>query len=316
MSSDLSSGEMSILERYLARKNAVPAKPPEDPDSKPPKKDERDFPFTIEDLVNRGNDDFYSTDKNAQGINVGISISLRKTLKYFGSEGVVASMPYLIGGLSIANTDNFLRKNWHTALSEEDVGIDKKGKFVGKGKPILIVEHGGGILLPDRIDKAYTDGLTPQNAARFTPKEFDDLLEGVLPSGERIVLYSVNDVKEGKVKNPFGRYAVWLPFETAKTTNSGWHNKHDFINNDLVIARAGTTKYLNNYFEKVKHNDRTVGNWHRFNEIDPNVPQGRVLFVDDNCSGLNGDSNLNGSGRFGGVAPEALKNKSRSGARK
>ena len=45
------------------------------------------------------------------------------------------------------------------------------------------------------------------------------------------------------------------------------------MENPLVIARAGTLKHLDDYFEKAKSSDK-VGNWHRFGEIDFRQPQG------------------------------------------
>ena len=98
------------------------------------------------------------------------------------------------------------------------------------------------------------------------------MLKGILPSGESINLYTVDDVKRG-IPEPFGRYAVWMPAEAAKTTASNWHKKKEFMENPLVIARAGTLEHIEAYFEKAKHTDGTVGNWHRFGEIDFQQPQ-------------------------------------------
>ena len=132
-------------------------------------------------------------------------------------------------------------------------------------------------LPPERIRQAYSEGLTPQNAAGYTKDEFDNLLKGILPSGESINLYTIDDVKRG-VPEPFGRYAVWMPAEAAKTTASNWHKKKEFMENPHVIARAGTLEHLDDYFEKAKHENQ-VGNWHRLGEIDFRQPQDRLLFV-------------------------------------
>ena len=78
------------------------------------------------------------------------------------------------------------------------------------------------------------------------------MLKGILPSGESINLYTVDDVKRG-IPEPFGRYAVWMPAEAAKTTASNWHKKKEFMENPLVIARAGTLEHIEAYFEKAKH---------------------------------------------------------------
>ena len=91
-------------------------------------------------------------------------------------------------------------------------------------------------------------------------------------------MYNVDDVKKG-IPEPFGRYAIWMPAEAAKITASGTHDKTNFMENPLVIARAGTLEHIEAYFEKAKHTDGTVGNWHRFGEIDFRQPQACLLFV-------------------------------------
>jgi len=264
--------------------------------------------FSIDDLVTNGKP-FYSDKRDSKGNRIGVAVALEQALDYIGSDGVVASMPFLIAGKSQADASNYLWKDWFTALSEEDVGIDKRGKFVKAGNPVVVTVHGGGILTPDRIMQAYNEGLSGQNAAKLRDEEFDNLLNGILPSGESIELYDIDDVKKASIPNPFGRYGVVMDFETAKSKPSGYHSKTDFMNNELVIARAGTLEYLDNYFEKAKRSEGKVGNWHRLNEIDYHQAQGRVLFLNINYNGLSGYINLNYDGRFVGVAPEAPRAK-------
>ena len=268
------------------------------------------FTFAVDDLVLRGNDDFYCDEKNVgqqykgipENAYVGVPVSLENCLKWAGdNNGVVATIPFLVAGLSVAQADNYLRQRWHTAYSEEFSGIDTEGVYK-KGKPVVIVQHGIELLLPDRIRKAYNDGLTSQNGAKLTPDEWKKVLQAKNP------LYTVQDVREGKVKNPFGCYRVVLGFDEAKATSSGYQDKDTFVNNDLVIARAGTLEYIEPYFDNIQSGD-TVCNGHRFGEIDPKISQGRVLFVNGSYYGLHG-VNLDGDARFV-VAPEAQGNSSR-----
>ncbi|MFH1065415.1 MAG: hypothetical protein V1734_02840 [Nanoarchaeota archaeon] len=263
---------------------------------------------SIDELVKKGKE-FYSEEKDSEGKHyIGVAVALQQAYDEMGSNAVIASMPYLIAGKANADKNknaeksNYLWQKWVTALSEENAGIDKNGKLAKAGEEVVITLHGGGILTPERIRQAYTEGLTPQYAAEYTEPEFDNLLKGILPSGESINLYTVDDVKKG-VPEPFGRYAVWMPAEAAKATVSGYHKKKEFMENPLVIARAGTLEHLDNYFDKAKH-DNKVGNWHRLGEIDFRQPQGRLLFVNYTDSGLGGSYLLN-DGRFVGVAPEA-----------
>ena len=97
-----------------------------------------------------------------------------------------------------------------------------------------------------------------------------------------------------------------LDLEAAKAMKYDHkHKKGEFVENHLVLARVGTPEYLDDYFEKAQHSsEHYVHHWHRFHEIDPQQPQGRVLFLGINCSGLSGSILVNG-GRFVGVAPEA-----------
>ncbi|MDP3640752.1 MAG: hypothetical protein Q8R53_06170 [Nanoarchaeota archaeon] len=249
---------------------------------------------------------FYSEERDASGKYIGVAVALQDALNEMGNDGIVASLPYLIAGKAQADASNYLWQKWFTALSEENAGIDKNGKLVSRGQGVVLILHGGGILTPKRIKQAYRKGLTPQHAAKLTDAEFDTLLNGVLPSGESINLYTIDDVKRG-LPDPFGRYGVWMPAETAQSRSSGYHAKSDFMNNELVLARVGTLEHLEGYFEKAQHSsNHNVGNWHRFGEIDFHQPQGLLLFLNSFYNGLSGDINLGINGRFVGVvAPEA-----------
>ena len=317
MNSELSPEDQRILERYLNRKNNQPEVPPK---NEIPPINPESFNFTIDNLVKNGKT-FYS-DKKVNDKYVGVQLALEEAQKYIQTnKGTIATMPYLIAGKTQAvNSDaqgnktrdgnHYLWKNWFTALSEEYIGIDEKGTFTTKGKSVLITLHGGGILTPERIKKAYTDGLTQQNAAKLEQTEFKNILKGILPNNEQIQIYSLEDIKNNKIINPFGKYAVAQDLEKAKGYTSGYHNKTKFLENPIVLARAGTKEYLDTYFELAKKSDdSTVGCWHRLNETDPKVPSGRLLFLDNYCNGLNGNGNLNNVGRFVGVAPEAHRAK-------
>lgn len=267
----------------------------------------------VKELVYRGEDKFHVNVENEKGQNLSVPISLEFVLDWARkNKGVVATLPYLIAGLSIADPNNYLRLNSHTAFSEEYVGIDTKGEFVNPGEPVVVVVHGGGILNSNRIKQAYAEGLTDTGAAKLSNDEFDCLLAGILPLGEKIELYTVDDVKEGKVMNPFGRYGVVLDFD--KTGFSGRHIKDAFVNNHLVIARAGTLKYLDKYFENIKCRDKFVGvgNLHRFHKVNPSQAQGNVLRVIENCNGLNGSTSLGYDARFVGVVHQTQKKNSQN----
>lgn len=260
--------------------------------------------ISIDALIKNGKE-FHSEQKDAKGRYIGLAIALQEAYDQMGSNELIATLPYLIAGKAQADKSNYLWQKWFNGLSEENAGIDKNGYLVSRGSGIVIILHGRGILTADRIKQAYSEGLTPQGAAKFTDDEFDNLIRGFLPNGENIDLYPVDDVFKGKILNPFENYAIWMPAETARRTYSGYHKKEKFMENHLVIARAGTLEHLDKYFDKAKDSDREVGCYHRFEEIDFRQPQGRVLFVGKDCNGLLGGFSLNDDSRFVGVAPEA-----------
>ncbi|MBI4447459.1 hypothetical protein HY643_00615, partial [Candidatus Woesearchaeota archaeon] len=243
---------------------------------------------------------FYSNKRDSEGRGVGVADAFRRALDYAGKDGFVASMPELIAAKCFVGKDHEFWNNWHTTLSEEDIGIDKKGLFGRKGEPVLVVVHGGGILTPDRIEKAYAEGLV-DGSAKYTKKEFDNLLEGRLPNGETIKIYILEDLKKGSsiVEHQFG---VVITYEVAQATEPDWHKKKEFLSNPLVIARNGGLENLKKYFDKAKYLDGTVGNFHPFKGRNPNQAQGRLLFLDDSGLNLYGSDYLGSDGRSVGVS--------------
>ena len=246
---------------------------------------------------------FFSDIKNSEGLYVGVSAALREATKYSGAEGIVVSTPELIAAkIKAEKTHDFWQK-WYTVHTEENIDIDKKGSLVKKGKPVLLVVHGGGLLTPGRIDQAYTEGLI-NSSARYTEKEFDDLLIGKLPNGKSIRICTIDEIKKG-VSNLPHQFGVVMSYRIAEATKSDYHNKKDFMENPLVIARAGGIENLEKYFEKAKNSSGNVGNWHVYAGRDPSQVQGRLLFL-NLYNGLDGNYLLNSIGRFVGVAaPEA-----------
>ena len=262
--------------------------------------------YFIDDIV-KGKT-FYSEQKDTNGSYIGLPIALEEALSYTASRGIIATMPEFIAAKAIADNNHDFWKKWYAVHTEENIGIDKKGRFYKKNEPVLVLVNGGGILTPNRIRQAYADGLVG-NAAKYREEEFADLLNDKLPDGKNIQLYKFEDVKKG-ISNPLHQFGVVMPYSLAQSTKSAFHQKKQFLENPLVIARtAGSLHHLETYFDKAQVNE-TVGNWHPFEGRDASVPQGRLLFVSDAGSGLGGYY-LDSDGRFVGVAPEvqARKNK-------
>ncbi len=251
--------------------------------------------FTVDDIL--GGKPFYSDKKNPKGLLIGIPVALKEALDYAGETGIVATMPELIKAKIKANKSHKFWQKWYTVQTEEDIGIDKKGTYVARGKPVLLVVHGGGLLTPTRIEQAYDEGLI-NNSAKYAEKEFNELLEGKLPTGDVIKICTLDEIKRG-IELP-RRHAIALDYEAIQKTISEYHDKTSFLQNHLVIARTSGVINLESYFDKAKRSDGTLGNYHPFAERSASQAQGRLLILDD-YDGLYGSSNLNDSGRFVGV---------------
>src|SRR3989344_2492723 len=110
----------------------------------------------------------------------------------------------------------------------DPIRINKAGKFDSRGTPILVVMHGGGILIPERIEAAYTMGLL-NGSAKFQENEFEDLLKGNI-YGKSFPLYRIAEVKKGVSSLPH-QFGVVMPYKIAQRTNSGYHQKDPFLKN-------------------------------------------------------------------------------------
>ncbi len=262
----------------------------------------REFNFSIDDILN--GETFYSNQKDKENY-VGLPIALDEALKHAGRKGIVATMPELIAAKVRADKSHKFWKQWYTVHTEENIGTDKKGRFYGRNEPVLIVVNGGGILTPERIRQAYSDGLVG-HSARYTEDEFNELLDGKLPDGSSLTLYPYDKIEKGVSGLPH-RFGVVMPYQAAKETKSGYHKKKEFLGNPLAITRNGGRENLEEYYEKAKDSEDDLGNWHVYdNARDASVPQGRLLFLVSSHNGLVGNNFLLGDiGRFVGVAPEA-----------
>jgi hypothetical protein len=292
------------LEKFIQATGWIPGQ--EVPIRQPVNNPNRTQPVTSQNIVNiddilKGKT-FYS-EKKKDGNYIGVAVALQEALDYVGTEGYVATMPELISAKLKAEKSHDFWQKWYEVHTEENIGIDQKGRFYSANEPVLVVVNGGGILTPDRIMKAYDDGLI-SNSARYENQEFDNLLDGKLADGSQIELFSFEQIKDGVSSLPH-KFGVVMPYSMAQGTKSGYHQKKDFMKNPLVIARAGGLENLESYYEMAKASDGDLGCYHPFSGRDAVTPQGRVLFLNDYYSGLDGNYDLNDNGRFVGVAPEA-----------
>ncbi len=300
---ELSEYEKAILRRYLKRKNEDESNSKNEDDESKSKSTQtfagnklNKVSVNIDDLINYGKT-FYSKEKK-DGKYIGVAVALQQALDFAGPNGYVATMPELIAAKLKADSHDFWKK-WYAVHTEENIGIDKKGRFYSRGEPVLVIVNGGGILTPERIRKAYDEGLI-NGSAKYRDEEFNDLLDGKLPDGTSIELYRFREIKKG-ISNLPHRFGIVMPYSMAQNTKSGFHQKKEFMENPLVIARAGGIENIESYYEMAKAPDGNLSNYHPFKRRDASTPHGCVLFLDSSYNGLV-DLNLYGEARFVGVA--------------
>jgi len=226
-----------------------------------------------------------------------IPTALRRALRYAGDDGFVASLPQLLHARSIAPYDNIVWNTWFTSNSEECVVTTKQGNHV------VVAVHGGGILAtPERFERSLhadlnrsnPEGLTGDYAAKISEREARDVLEGKLPDGTEIPVYSFNEFKRGIADQPW-RYGVILDYELARKSKKGFQSFDVLRDEPNMIVRAGGVEPLAAYLDKAqaRHNTKLMGNFHPFNHINPDQPQTRVIFLAGNKGGVGSEGDYN-----------------------
>lgn len=210
--------------------------------------------------------------------------ALRRALEYAGEDGFVASMPQLLHARANATYVNDIWNTWSLASnSEENVTRTPKGNNV------VVAVHGGGIFAtPERFRKLYhanvsrhcETGYTGLFAGRITAQEARDVVVGKLPDGTQIPVFLFDEFSKGITDLP-RRYAVVLDYEMARNSKSGNETFDDLKDDPLMIVRAGGAEPLARYLDKARdrNNSSVMGSWHYLDDINPEQPQTRVLFL-------------------------------------
>ena len=210
--------------------------------------------------------------------------ALSRALDYAGEEGFVASLPQLLRARATAPYDNEI---WNVrsfaANSEENVVKTRQGNHA------VVVVHGGGIFAsPERFRRLYhasTDrhsklGFTGLFGAKISDAEAQGILDGRLPDGDEIPVYSFREMKNGLPGLP-QRYAVVLDFDLARNASNGNAAFGALKDDPLMIVRAGGPEAAAAYLDKARERGTSavMGSWHCLNDINPDQPQTRVLFL-------------------------------------
>jgi len=217
--------------------------------------------------------------------------ALQRALDYAGDEGFVASMPALLHARANAPYNNIIWNTWFNPNSEENVITTPQGNHV------VVTVHGGGIFgTParfERLFRASTDrscavGFTGLFAGKITKEEAHNLLDGSLPGGSEIPLFSYDEFTRVVADLP-RNYAVVMDFAMAMDCRSGYEKFDDLKDDPLMIVRAGGVEAAAAYLDKARsrHNTAKMGSWHPFNSInDLHQPQTRVPNLAGNRGGV------------------------------
>jgi len=204
-----------------------------------------------------------------------------------------------------------------------------------QGNRVVVAVHGGGIFAsPDRFERSFyanlnranSEGLTGQTAAKISEQEARDVLKGKLPDGSQIPIYSFDEFRRGVADLPI-RYGVVLDFEVAKSAKRGFESFDVLKDEANMIVRAGGVEPLATYLDKFRDRNNTemMGNWHPYLRIDPDQPQTRIPFLAGNKGGvgsegkneglgwgydaeygMGGDASMVGMARYVAVAPHNI----------
>lgn len=232
--------------------------------------------------------------------------ALRRALDYAGEDGFVASMPQLLHARMTAPFDNEIWDTWFfTSNSEESTVTSPRGNHAA------VLVHGGGIFSsPERFRMLYhsdtnrssADGFTGLFGAKIREREALDVLEGRLPDGTEIPVFSFDEFKRGVQDLP-RRYAVVIDLALAKASICGFASFDELKDDALMIVRAGGVEAASAYLDKAKeyYGTKVMGSWHRFGDVDPLQHQTWVPFVYDCLGGASGKEDLDPSMRTEGT---------------
>ncbi len=231
--------------------------------------------------------------------------ALQRALEYAGDDGFVASLPALLQARASAPLDNEIWDTWFfTAHSEESLVRTTAGNHVA------LIVHGGGIFAtPQRFRRLYLastsrhshEGFTGLFGGRIRDAEGHAMLEGRCPDGTRIPVYAYSEFANGISGLP-RRYAVVMDFETARKSQCGLTPAEALREDPLMLARAGGAEAAAAYLDRAReyYGTGVMGSWHRFDDMDPMIPQTWIPFVYDCLGGAGDKRKLNPAMRVSG----------------
>ena len=227
---------------------------------------------------------------------------LREAYQFSGKSGIIAPLPLiaLSAPLDIPGA--------YTAHSEEHSGF---GEFQGKKDYYVVTLHGlreGDLLLtPQAVEKAHhlydtnNNGLTSTYALdleRTLGKGvFRELLQGNLPDGKRMDLFSLEQVladEQQEHLQEFRPFGIVRTLAQARESTNGRKSSQQINPEEIVkkgnhdgqlITYCGSKRLADIFLRKVarQYVQAHVSLSHPFNKkfFDPEIAQGRILVFGD-----------------------------------
>jgi len=235
--------------------------------------------------------------------------ALQEAQSIAGPDGFVASMPEIVHARTQAAFGNDVWNYELSTSSDESIVNSSSGLKV-------VTVHGGGIFATsERIRLSYAMDaryyhMTGDFTAMLSEKEAADLLEGLLPDGSRIPMYTFQEFKKG-VASLTRRYGVITPFDIAKTAVEGETKVADLRDDPMVIVRCGGVKQAAAYMNKIGERWHDSSQYNRFSYLwKAKVPSSSPLFIDTidgDGGGLGANYGVMNPGNYIAVAPEDKK---------
>lgn len=178
--------------------------------------------------------------------------AFENTQNYAGEACHILSLPELVKAKLITPKNHFIWRHSVTCASEEILGRTKAGNDV------YVIAHGKGILNFQRIKKTYEEGLinteyienVKQKAVKITEDELCDLLDGRLPDGSEIPVYSYKEFEQNT--DLPSAYAIVLDRNEVHKLPFGSQSFDHLKDNMLFIARIGGKEPAAQYIESSK----------------------------------------------------------------
>ncbi|MBW2988912.1 hypothetical protein KY358_01200 [Candidatus Woesearchaeota archaeon] len=217
--------------------------------------------------------------------NVDLALGLEKIIEWANRGTVSVTAPYLVAAKHNALEYHQFNQNCYTTLTEIVIGLDTKGLFVGKNEGIVMVLHRDVLVTPEIVRSHVQEN---REYVGYTQEQID----GLIQSDRR--LFHIDDIKRGKNDDPFGDYAVVIPFNDLNL-KSGLYNEKGFINHPVVLGILGGQQYAHCYFNGtavMRSGELKLSFQHKLGTADPMNPTGYFVHIASDVHGILCNRNL------------------------